>query len=377
MRDVLIVGAGPAGAIAAWRLASAGARVTIVDRDAFPRDKLCGDTLNPGAVAFLESLGIQHSPLPAARALAGMTVSGPRTRIDARYPDGVTGRAILRRHLDAWLLNQAVAAGAQLECGLMARSAVAARVDAADVVRGITMGRGSSSEFRLEAGVTIAADGRASRVARSMGLARHPSAPRRWAFGTYMRGVAGTGDFGEMHVRGRRYIGIAPIAEDVCNVCVVTGPHPGGRSPKDVVTSQIHADPQLRERFASAAFEGPIRVLGPLAVESPACGVPGLLLAGDAAGFIDPMTGDGLHLALRGGWLAAGEALQALETGDLDGAVRRLTRARAEAFSAKLRFNRWLRRLVEAPVAVELAGLGGAMAPGLVRWAVTRAGDAA
>ncbi len=121
MRDVLVVGAGPAGALAAWRLASAGARVTIVDRDAFPRDKLCGDTLNPGAVAFLESLGIQQSPLPAARPLAGMTVSGPRTRIDARYPAGVTGRAILRRHFDAWLLNQAVAAGAQFESGLMAR----------------------------------------------------------------------------------------------------------------------------------------------------------------------------------------------------------------------------------------------------------------
>jgi flavin-dependent dehydrogenase len=377
MRDVLVVGAGPAGAIAAWRLASAGARVTIVDRDAFPRDKLCGDTLNPGAVGFLESLRVPHSPLPAARPLAGMTVSGPRTRIDARYPPGVTGRAILRRHFDAWLLNQAVAAGAQMESGLIARGAVADRADAADVVRGITMGRGSSSEFRLAASVTIAADGRASRVARSMGLARHPSAPRRWAFGTYMRGVAGTGDVGEMHVRGRRYIGIAPIADGVCNVCVVTGPHPGGKSPKDVVTAHIQRDPQLRQRFAGAALEGPIRVLGPLAVESPACGLPGLLLAGDAAGFIDPMTGDGLHLALRGGWLAAGEAMYALETGDLAGAVSRLTRARAEAFNAKLRFNRWLRRLVEAPVAVELAGLGGAMAPGIVRWAVTRAGDVA
>jgi flavin-dependent dehydrogenase len=306
-----------------------------------------------------------------------MTVTGPRTRIDARYPAGLTGRAILRCHLDAWLLNQAVAAGAQFESGLIARSAVSERVDGVDIVRGIALGRGSSSEFRLDASITIAADGRASRVARSMGLARHPFSPRRWAFGTYMRGVSGTSDLGEMHVRGRRYIGIAPIGDDLCNVCVVTGPHPKGRSPKDIVTAQVTADPQLRERFERATFEAPIRVLGPLAVESPACGVPGLLLAGDAAGFIDPMTGDGLHLALRGGWLAAGEALHALETGHLAAAVERLTRARVAAFSAKLRFNRWLRRLVEAPLAVELAGVGGAVAPGLVRWAVTRAGDAA
>lgn len=371
------MGAGPAGSIAALRLASAGARVTIVDRDAFPRDKLCGDTLNPGAVALLESLHIPKSPLPGARPLAGMTVTGPRTRIDARYPSGVSGRAILRRDFDAWLLNQAVAAGAQFESGLMARRAVTDGSRGVDVVRGVTMGRGPSREFQFDARVTIAADGRSSRVARSMGLARHPSSPRRWAFGTYMRGVSGTSDLGEMHVRGRRYIGIAPIVDDVCNVCVVTGPHPGGRSPGDVVKMHIQAEPQLRDRFAGATFEGPVRVLGPLAVESRTCGVPGLLLAGDAAGFIDPMTGDGLHLALRGGWLAAGEALYALETGDFAGAAGRLQRERAKAFAAKLRFNRWLRRLVETPAAVELAGVGGAVAPGLVRWAVARAGDAA
>src|SRR5262245_40364786 len=170
MRDVLVVGAGPAGAIAAWRLASAGARVTIVDRDAFPRDKLCGDTLNPGAVALLESIKIPRSPLPGARPLAGMTVTGPRTRIDARYPAGMSGRAILRRDFDAWLLNQAVAAGAQFESGLMARHAVVEPTRGADAVRGVAMGRGSSREFRFEAPVTIAADGRSSRVARSMGL---------------------------------------------------------------------------------------------------------------------------------------------------------------------------------------------------------------
>ena len=375
MRDVLVVGAGPAGAIAAWRLASAGARVTIVDRDAFPRDKLCGDTLNPGAVAFLESIRIPHSPVGAALPLAGMTVTGPRTRIDARYPAGVTGRAILRRQLDAWLLNQAVAAGAQFESGLMARRAIVQ--DSRERITGVALGRGTSNEFRLEAPITIAADGRASRVARSVGLARHPPSPRRWAFGTYIRGVADVRDFGEMHIRGKRYTGIAPIEDGLSNVCVVTGPHPQGRTPQDIVMAQVSSDPQLRERFADARFEAPVRVLGPLAVDASSCGRAGLLLAGDAAGFIDPMTGDGLHLALRGGWLAAGEALHTLETGDFAGAAERLSLARARAFSAKLRFNRWLRRLVEAPVAVELAGFGGRLAPGLVRWAVTRAGDAA
>ena len=377
MRDVLVVGAGPAGAIAAWRLARAGARVTIVDREAFPRDKLCGDTLNPGAVHFLERLGIPHNPLGTARPLTGMTVTGPRTRIDARYPAGVSGRAIVRRRFDAWLLDEAVSAGAQLESGLMAKRAIVDDAAGTTRVIGAAMGRGNSGEFRLEASVTIAADGRSSRVARSVELARHPASPRRWAFGTYMRNIAGVGEFGEMHVRGKRYTGIAPIEGDVCNVCVVTGPRPGGRSPRDVVMTQLGGDHLLQKRFARATFEAPVRVLGPLAVESSACGLPGLLLAGDAAGFIDPMTGDGLHLALRGGWLAAGAALVALETGDHAAAVQQLTQERSRAFKSKLRFNSWLRGLVEVPAAVELAGLGSTFAPALVRWAVARAGDAA
>ena len=105
--------------------------------------------------------------------------------------------------------------------------------------------------------------------------------------------------------------------------------------------------------------------------------MPGLLLAGDAAGFVDPMTGDGLHLALRGGWLAAGEALHALETGDFGAAVRRLDARADRGVRREAPLQSMVRRLVEAPAAVELAGLGARVAPGVVRWAVRTRGDAA
>ena len=85
-------------------------------------------------------------------------------------------------------------------------------------------------------------------------------------------------------------------------------------------------------------------------VECAAAGAPGLLLAGDAAGFIDPMTGDGLRFAIRGAELAALEALRALEHG-VDGAHVRLGRARRQEFRAKWRFNRALRVLVGSPAA--------------------------
>ncbi len=116
-------------------------------------------------------------------------------------------------------------------------------------------------------------------------------------------------------------------------------------------------------------------MLGPLATETAAPGVAGLLLAGDAAGFVDPMTGDGLHLAMRGAALAAEEALDAMASGDFAGAVSRLQTARLRTLGSKLRFNRALRSLVGSPRAVRFASYGAAIAPVLIRRVVRYAGD--
>jgi flavin-dependent dehydrogenase len=125
------------------------------------------------------------------------------------------------------------------------------------------------------------------------------------------------------------------------------------------------------------AWSGGVRVLGPLATDVERLGAPGLLLAGDAAGFIDPMTGDGLHLAMRSAMLAAEHALQALATGDVTVAVDGLTRAHRAQLGPKLRFNRAVRRLVDARVAVEAAGLGARWFPAVLHRAVRYAGDIA
>src|SRR3954468_22758997 len=114
MLDVLIVGAGPAGAVAGAILARAGARVRIVDRAVFPRDKLCGDTVNPGTLARLQALGLSDGIDARSLPVHGMRVTGEHgVAIDGRYPDGLTGRAITRRELDAILLGHAIAAGCQ------------------------------------------------------------------------------------------------------------------------------------------------------------------------------------------------------------------------------------------------------------------------
>jgi flavin-dependent dehydrogenase len=379
MLDVLVAGAGPAGAIASLVLARAGARVLVVDRDEFPRDKLCGDTLNPGAVSLLAALGLTGGPLQDARPLAGMVVTGPYAAVEARYPGGVTGLALTRRALDAWLLDHAVRAGARFEPGLVVRAPLLEDTRAHPVVRGLQLARrgDAAHTIRLPATLTIAADGRRSVAARALGLTRHPPSPRRWAYGTYATGIAATRDVGEMHIRRGFYLGIAPLGGGLCNVCVVTSARPIGSAPLEVIRRAIDSDTRLRRRFADAALQPHARVLGPLAVDASACGADGLLLAGDAAGFVDPMTGDGLHLAMRGAWLAAEEALRVLVDGKFSVAPERLRAARQHEFAAKLRFNRFLRRLVGSPAAISLAAGGAHIVPGLVRRAVQYAGDAA
>ena len=378
MVDVLIAGAGPAGAIAAVILARAGARVLLVDRARFPRDKLCGDTLNPGAVAFLHALGLSGGVCDRALRLRGMRVTGPGAAVSTRYPDAIIGLALQRRDFDEWLLSHAIRAGARFEGGIAVRRPLTEGPSGAAVVKGLVVAgeRTNSRELRLPATLTIAADGRRSLLARSLGLSRQTRAPRRWAFGAYAAGVAGMTDLGEMHVRATGYVGVAPLPDGLINVCVVTGPRPAGRTPAEVIQTALERDEELRARFAGARFVSPARVLGPLAADVRAPGCDGLLLAGDAAGFVDPMTGDGLHLAMQGAALAAAEALHVLEAGDVRGAVARLETARRRALGGKLRFNRAVRWLVDRPAAIDVASLGARLAPVLIRRAIHYAGDA-
>ena len=181
-----------------------------------------------------------------------------------------------------------------------------------------------------------------------------------------------------MHVRAGRYIGIAPVPGGLTNVCVVRPWGPGDRGigdPKAAVLGELARDPLLRDRFAGARLAGTPAVLGPLAVDvNDAVHVDGLLLAGDAAGFIDPMTGDGLRFAVRGAELAALAALDALEHG-WQGVHERLAIKRRAEFASKWRFNRLLRSLVTSPVAVGGASWGARLAPRGLRAAIEYAGD--
>jgi flavin-dependent dehydrogenase len=347
-----------------------------------------------------------------------MRVTGGRgVTIEGCYPGGLSGRAILRRELDSLLLQQAMAAGCQFEPGVTVRRAIVDEQGAVPVVSGAVVGQGRR-ESPIAARVTIAADGRHSTIAFGLGLAQHPRRPRRWAVGAYFEnflpaaeggqtrarsrsdpapgaGVRSRSDptpgtrvgsgsdpgltptFGEMHIRRGHYIGVAAVPGGLTNVCLVKPSFAGDSTlgdPAALLTRTLARDPWLRDRAAGARLIGSPVVLGPLAVDVCEAAFDGLLLAGDAAGFIDPMTGDGLRFAIGGAELAADAAVQALEHG-WSGVHARLTAERRRAFGGKWRFNRALRSLVASPRAVDAAALGSRLAPAVLHRVIARAGD--
>ena len=373
MLDVLIAGAGPAGAVAATVLARAGARVLVLERARFPRDKLCGDTLNPGALAILERLGLGHVTA-GALPLDGMVVTGDAgVRVVGRY-EALQGKSLSRRDLDGALADAASGAGAQIDEEALVQGPLIDASSRTETVAGLLIKRRDGRALQVRARLVIAADGRYSRVGRALRLSRSAPHPRRWAIGAYFAGVTGMTSLGEMHVRRAHYLGVAPLPGGIANACVVAPAIPGG-SLADVLRRALMADPLLRERFASAHMVSEPACLGPLAIDCSVAGAPGLLLAGDAAGFVDPMTGDGLRFAFRGGELAALEALRTIEHGGGDEAHVRLLAARAREFAHKWRFNRTLRLLVAHPGAVRAAGYAAALAPSTVQRAIRYAGD--
>jgi flavin-dependent dehydrogenase len=387
MDDVVIAGAGPAGALAATILSRAGLRVRIFERAKFPRHKLCGDTLNPGAIAVLSRHLDVATLIEQSDPIHGMQLSGPGgVRVRGEYGGGVAGRAITRAVLDRWLLDRAIDAGAQLDEEVAIRDVAMADGRIGGVVTDGRDGRRLMHPARM----VIAADGRRSAIAIGRGLSRQPQHPRRWAIGAYYTGVTGGTSLGEMHVRRGHYIGVAPLPGGLTNACLVVPHAPSRRRydetndrgesplarPADALDQHLRADPELADRFATARAVTPAVMLGPMAVDATAAGEPGLLLAGDAAGFIDPMTGDGMRFALLGAELAAAVVQETLSGAiPIVRAHLELAARRQSAFQMKWRFNRALRSLVASPASVNAAAVTAKLLPSMFAQMIRYAGD--
>jgi len=172
----------------------------------------------------------------------------------------------------------------------------------------------------------------------------------------HYRGVRVPDDHGEMIITPYGYCGINPLPGGLANVCIVLDPgrHPGPLPGRERLASflrgAIDSHPLTRRAMADAVLADGPWATGPIACRASRCVADGALLVGDAAGFFDPFTGEGIAMALRGGEMAAETLLDGLARGDLS--ERRLApyadRRRA-AFTARLRLDRLLQALLARP----------------------------
>jgi menaquinone-9 beta-reductase len=321
VRDVLIVGGGPAGAATAIHGSRAGLDVLVLDRAAFPRDKPCAECLNPEATRDLADLGVLAEIEAAAPGrLAGMrivaddgtAVTGYHDRDARSAPPTVYGLAVPRTVLDTVLLHAAARAGAEVR----ENAAVERLLIEQGVVRGaLVRQHGERREERCR--VLVGADGLNSIAARDLDLARS-GRPRRLALAAHLSGVRGLGACGEMFCGPGWYVGVAALGDGLASVAMVVPLADYRAIAKDrsgYFRARLASVPELKARASEAAFERAILITGPFARRTTSPVADGALLVGDAAEFFDPFTGEGVFAALRGGRLAADAIVAALACG--------------------------------------------------------------
>lgn len=285
--DLLVVGGGPAGLATALHAARAGLSVRVVEQRAGVVDKACGEGLMPGAVAALRDLGVD----PAGHPLDGIAYLGTTRSVRADFRHG-SGRGVRRTVLHAALRRAVDAAGVVVDVGRagdLSQDDTGVELDGARA-RYLVAADGLHSPLRRSLGLDVAQ----RRTAR-YGLRRH-YAVRPWTSHV------------EVHWGRDAEVYVTPVGDDLVGVAVLSTT----RRPYDAHLADF---PELLERLGGADTASDVRGSGPLRQGASARTAGRVLLVGDAAGYVDALTGEGVALALG----QAGAAVRAVASDDVSG----------------------------------------------------------
>ncbi|HEX9127363.1 MAG TPA: NAD(P)/FAD-dependent oxidoreductase [Methylomirabilota bacterium] len=351
--DVIVVGAGPAGAATAILLSERGWSVALLDKAAFPRPKICGEYLSPEASRILDRLGVLKTVDQAgAQPLRGMRIVAPDgTVLEGVYPTTGPWRgyrdhalAVPREKLDSILVERAKS----FPVDVRERHRVTGLLTENERIAGVRAQDEDGRELELRARLVVGADGRSSVVASSLGLVR-PHPLRRMALVQHVA-LEGLGDRGEIFIDPPDYAILNPVLPGLVNLgLVVPLAHaaPWSGRLETFFRARLKQLRHLAPRLAGMEPAGRLMAMGPLAYRVGEPRVDGVLLAGDAAGFYDPFTGEGLFTALRSAELLADTAHSALTLGDLStAALAPYARARNRELAAKSRVTRGIQLLI-------------------------------
>ncbi len=322
--DCIVVGAGPGGSTAAAMLSKKGKRVLLLEKERFPRDKTCGDAISGKSLALLSELGLVGAVERADHGeIKGVMFSSPNGTA-ASIPFGKSEQHIgrgytCRRQVYDNILFQ----NAKKGCDAMEGMAATALVKENGKVAGVKAKGPDGTEYEFRGRMVIGADGVGSVVAREIRGAQIDPDHTCIAHRAYYSGVGGMTGCIEIHfVKSIMpgYFWIFPLENGIANVGV--GMMMGdvkkhgtdlGKSMDDIIRN----NPLFKERFANAKMVSPLKAWQlPFGSKKRKVHAENVLLVGDAAGLVDPFSGEGIGNAMLSGKLAAEVAYEALVAGD-------------------------------------------------------------
>lgn len=334
--DVIIVGAGPAGSTAAYHLAQSGVDVLVLEKTAFPREKVCGDGLTPRAVKQLVGLGIDVDG-PGWIKNHGLRIVGGGHQVSLPWPDLTDfppyGLVRTRMDFDEILAVHAEKAGARL----IQRTAVTGPVldQRTGRVTGVTAkpvddrGRKTGEEITYQAPIVIAADGVSARMALALGLSKRDDRPMGVAVRTYYKSPRHDDDYLESWLElwtkpeGESsppqllpgYGWIFGVGDGTANVglgILNTSKAFQNVDYKELLRRWLDHTPEewgFREENMVGRIGGAAL---PMGFNRKPHYSRGVLLVGDAGGMVNPMNGEGIPYAMESGEMAAAAVVQAL-----------------------------------------------------------------
>ena len=329
--EVLVIGAGPAGASAAYWAAKSGRMVVLLEKDVIPRDKVCGDALTPKAVGHLSDMQIDVTK-STFHQHHGLKMTADGQSIELRWPTDHDhpshGLVIRRRSLDEMLIDHAQEAGAQVWTGVEVTDPVVEHGHLRGChALGTGTGTGPDGGIEVRARFVVIADGPLSPFGRALGTAR----TRQYAQGVAMRGYFPSPQHSEKMIEsvfdlrdgaGQQLPGygwVFPVGDGTVNTGVGLLSHHHGNDPRsiqDLFEEWLLQIPEFWDVDIENIEGEPQGGRLPMGASVRPRSGPNWVVVGDAAGSVNPFNGDGIEPALSNGKLAASVIDQAIDTGD-------------------------------------------------------------
>ena len=383
--DVIVVGAGPSGATTAYHLAQAGVNVLMLEKARFPRDKVCGDGLTPRAVKSLVAMGVDVSPEAGWLRNKGLRVIGAGMRLELPWPElgSYPGYGLVRPRssLDETLARRAQAAGAKLLEGVTVTGAV---LDDHGVIKGVKTRTGNNDPERsMLAPIVVAADGNSSRLAVSMGLAKRDDRPLGVAVRTYYKSPRHDDDYleswldlwdGDRLLPGYGWIfGMGDGTSNVGLGLLNTSEAFRNTDYRSLLRRWLKSMPEEWGYIEENQTE-PVRGAAlPMAFNRTPHYYRGLLLAGDAAGMVNPFNGEGIAYAMESGEILARVIAQAVARStraERERVLRSYPVALQQSYGGYYTLGRLFVQLIGKPKLMRYATKHGMSRPALMRFAL-------